>query len=167
MVTDLVSLVGPWKLPVMRLLAQVVKVAVGELRPFSGNLHGEARRDAVGALLVDQSESLEVPWRKHGGDLQAHARKRNYPTQPERSSVKPSFHLWNIVFDLKRQPRCVNVRLSYQVSVVGGAEALLGDAHAETGQAAVFVLRAQVEVPGLAAGAGRTFDVHLKHSARK
>lgn len=50
---------------------------------------------------------------------------------------------------------------------MGGAEALLGDAHAETGQAAIFVFRAQVEVPRLAAGAGRTFNVHLKHSARK
>lgn len=80
---DLVSLVGPWKLPVMRLLAQVVKVAVGELRSFSGNLHGEARRDAVGALLVDQRESLEVPWRKHRGDLQVHRRKGTHPTQRE------------------------------------------------------------------------------------
>lgn len=88
--TDLVSLVGPWKLPVMRLLAQVVKVAVGELCSFSGNLHGEARGDAVGALLVDQSESLEVAWRKHRGDLQVHVRKGNYPTEPERSSVNTS-----------------------------------------------------------------------------
>lgn len=109
--TDLVSLVGSWKLPVMRLLAQVVKVAVGELRSFSGNLHGEARRDAVGALLVDQGEPLEVPWRKHRGDLQVHTRKHNYPTQPERSSVKKTSdfqnvrrestgHLCNIIVDL-------------------------------------------------------------------
>lgn len=47
---------------------------------------------------------------------------------------------------------------------MGGAEALLGDAHAEAGQAAIFVLRAQVEVSGLAAAAGRTFDIHLKRS---
>lgn len=83
--THLVALVGPWKLPVMRLLAQVVEAAVGELRSFSGNLHAEARGDAVGALLVDQSESLEVPWREHRGDLQAQTRKGNYPTAPERS----------------------------------------------------------------------------------
>lgn len=62
--TDLVSLVDPWKLPVMRLLSQVVKVAVRQLSAFSGNLHSEASGDAVGALTVHQSESLEVPWRK-------------------------------------------------------------------------------------------------------
>lgn len=67
--TDLVSLVGPWELPVMGLLAQEVEVAVGELRSLGGNLHGEPGGDAVGALLVHQSESLEVPWRKHRGDL--------------------------------------------------------------------------------------------------
>lgn len=39
--TDLVSLEDLWKLPVMRLLSQVVKVAVGQLSAFGGNLHGE------------------------------------------------------------------------------------------------------------------------------
>lgn len=88
--TDLVSLVGPWKLPVMRLLAQVVKAAVGELRSFGGHLHREARRDAVSALLVDQSESLEVPRRKRRGDLQAgaHRKKAIIPRSPEGSSVE-------------------------------------------------------------------------------
>lgn len=62
--TDLVPLVDPWKLPVMRLLSQVVKVGVGQLSAFSGNLHCEPSGDAVGALAVHQSESLEVPWRK-------------------------------------------------------------------------------------------------------
>lgn len=74
----------------MRLLAQVVKAAVGQLRSFGGNLHREARGDAGGALLVDQGESLEVSWRKHRGDLQVHRRKRDYPTLPERSGVKTS-----------------------------------------------------------------------------
>lgn len=49
-----------------------------------------------------------------------------------------------------------------QVSVVGGAGALLGDAHAETGEAAVLVVLAQVEGARLAAGAGRTLHVHLQ-----
>lgn len=62
--TDLVSLVDPWKLPVVGFLSQVVKIAVGQLSAFSGNLHGETSRDAVGALTVHQSKSLEVPWRK-------------------------------------------------------------------------------------------------------
>ncbi len=60
--TDLVSLVDPWELPVMRLLSQVVKVAVGQLSAFSRNLHSETSGDAVGALTVHQSISLEVPW---------------------------------------------------------------------------------------------------------
>lgn len=46
----------------MRLLSQVVEVAVRELSAFGGNLHGETGGDAVGALTVHQSESLEVPW---------------------------------------------------------------------------------------------------------
>lgn len=62
--TDLVSLVDPWKLPVMRLLSQIVEVAVGQLSAFGGNLHSETSGDAVGALTVHQSESLEVPWRE-------------------------------------------------------------------------------------------------------
>lgn len=48
----------------MGLLAQVVKVAVGELRSISGHLYREARRDAVGALSIDQSKALEVLWGK-------------------------------------------------------------------------------------------------------
>lgn len=61
----------------MRLLSQVVKVAVGQLSAFSGNLHSETSGDAVGALSVHQSESLEVPWRKDWGHLQEHIWKRN------------------------------------------------------------------------------------------
>ncbi|TNN39018.1 hypothetical protein EYF80_050810 [Liparis tanakae] len=53
-----------WKLPVMRLLSQVIKVGVGQLSALGGNLHGETSGDAVGALAVHQSESLEVSWRK-------------------------------------------------------------------------------------------------------
>ena len=75
--TDLVALVDPWKLPVMRLLSQVVKVAVGQLSAFSGNLHGETSGDAVGALAVHQSESLEVPWRKDWGHLREHTWTHN------------------------------------------------------------------------------------------
>lgn len=57
----------------------------------------------------------------------------------------------------------------YQVSVVGGAGALLGDPHAETGKAAVFVVLAEMEGARLAAGAGRTLHIHLQrhiHSIR-
>lgn len=50
---------------------------------------------------------------------------------------------------------------SYQVSGVGGAGALLGDAHAEAGQAAVGVADAQVEVVGPAAAAGEAFHLGL------
>lgn len=57
----------------------------------------------------------------------------------------------------------LNGVFAHHVSVVGGAEALLGDAHAEAGQAAIFVPGAQVEVPRLAAGAGGAFSVHLQH----
>lgn len=62
--TDLVSLVDIWKLPVVRLLSQVVKIAVGQLGAFGGNLHSKPGGDAVGALTVHQCKSLEVPWRK-------------------------------------------------------------------------------------------------------
>lgn len=50
---------------------------------------------------------------------------------------------------------------SYQVAGVGGAGALLGDAHAEAGQAAIGVAGAQVEVVGLAVAAGRAFHPGL------
>lgn len=62
--TDLITLVNSWKLPVVRLLSQVVKVTVGQLSAFSGNLYSETSGNATGALTVDQSESLKVPWRK-------------------------------------------------------------------------------------------------------
>ena len=52
----------------------------------------------------------------------------------------------------------------YQVSVVGGAGALLGDAHAEAGQAAVSVGGAQVEKAGLTVGTSRAFHVHLENN---
>lgn len=45
---------------------------------------------------------------------------------------------------------------------MGGAGALLGNPHAETGEAAVFVVLAEVEGAGLAAGAGLTLHVHLQ-----
>lgn len=86
--THLVALVGPWKLPVVRLLAQVVEAAVGELRSLGGNLHAETCGDAAAALLVDQGQTLEVPRREHRGHLQAQAGKAYYPTVPERSSVE-------------------------------------------------------------------------------
>jgi len=53
----------------VRLLAQVVEAGVGQLRALCGNLHGEAAGDSVGALTVHQSEALEVPWSKDGGNL--------------------------------------------------------------------------------------------------
>lgn len=61
----------------MRLLSQVVEVAVRELSAFGGNLHGETGGDAVGALTVHQSESLEVPWSEDWGHLQEHVWKGN------------------------------------------------------------------------------------------
>lgn len=76
--TDLVSLVDAWKLPVVRLLSQVVEVAVGQLSAFGGNLHGETSRDAVGALAVHQRESLEVPRSEGRGHLQGHVSKSNH-----------------------------------------------------------------------------------------
>lgn len=50
---------------------------------------------------------------------------------------------------------------SYQVAGVGGAGALLADAHAEAGQAAVGVAGTQVEVVGLAVAAGEAFHPGL------
>lgn len=44
---------------------------------------------------------------------------------------------------------------------MGRAGALLSDAHTETGQAAIFVLRAEMEGSSLAAGARWAFNVHL------
>lgn len=55
----------------------------------------------------------------------------------------------------------------YQVSVVGRAGALLSDAHTETGQAAIFVFRAEMEGSRLAAGARWTFNVHLQHRIKE
>lgn len=60
---------------------------------------------------------------------------------------------------------CCNTYKSYQVSVVGRAGALLGDAHTETGQAAIFVFRAKMESSGLTVGAVWAVNVHLQHSA--
>lgn len=54
---------------------------------------------------------------------------------------------------------------AYQVPVVGGAGALLGDTHAEAGQAALPVLCTQVEVVGAAAGAGGSLRVGLREAA--
>lgn len=54
---------------------------------------------------------------------------------------------------------------AYQVPVVGGAGALLGDSHAEAGQAAFPVLCAQVEVVGLAAAARGSLCVGLEKKA--
>lgn len=54
----------------------------------------------------------------------------------------------------------------YQVSVVGRAGALLSDAHTETGQAAIFVFRAEMEGSRLTAGARWAFNVHLQHSIK-
>lgn len=51
---------------------------------------------------------------------------------------------------------------SYQLASVGGAGTLLGDAHAEAGQAAVGVAGAQVEVVGPALAAGEAFHLGLQ-----
>lgn len=51
---------------------------------------------------------------------------------------------------------------SYQVAAVGGAGTLLGDAHAEAGQATIGVAGAQVEVVGPAATAGEAFCLGLR-----
>ena len=51
---------------------------------------------------------------------------------------------------------------SYQLASVGGAGALLGDAHAEAGQAAIGVAGAQVEVVRPALAAGEAFHVGLQ-----
>lgn len=50
---------------------------------------------------------------------------------------------------------------TYQVAGVGGAGALLGDAHAEAGQAAVGVAGAQEEVVGPAVTAREAFHLGL------
>lgn len=50
---------------------------------------------------------------------------------------------------------------SYQVASVRGAGTLLGDTHAETGQAAIGVAGAQVEVVGPALAAGEAFYLGL------
>lgn len=42
--------------------------------------------------------------------------------------------------------------ISYHISIVIGAGALLGDAHAKAGQTAIFVSRTEVEGPLLAGG---------------
>lgn len=52
-------------------------------------------------------------------------------------------------------------RRTYQVADVGGAGALLGDAHAEAGQAAVGVAGAQEEVVGPAVTACAAFHLGL------
>lgn len=64
--THLIPLESPGQLPIVGLLAQVVKVAVGELGAVSGQLHGETGGDTVGELTVDQSKALEVAWGKDG-----------------------------------------------------------------------------------------------------
>lgn len=53
-------------------------------------------------------------------------------------------------------------RGSYQVACVGRAGALLGDAHAEAGQAANRVAGAQVKVVGPAIAAGEAFHLGLE-----
>lgn len=50
---------------------------------------------------------------------------------------------------------------SYQVAGVGGAGALLGNTHAEAGQAAFGVVGAQVEVVGPAVAASEAFYLGL------
>lgn len=57
-----------------------------------------------------------------------------------------------------------NVPVSYHVSVVGRAGTLLGDAHTETRQAAIFVTWAKVESSRLTGGAVWAFNIHLQHS---
>lgn len=56
------------------------------------------------------------------------------------------------------------IKRHYQVPVVGGAGALLSDAHAEARQAAVLVFGAEMEGTGLTVGARWAFNVHLQHS---
>ena len=64
--THLIPLESPEQPPIEGPLAQVVKVAVGELGAVSGHLHGESGGDTDGALPVDQSKALEVAWGKDG-----------------------------------------------------------------------------------------------------
>lgn len=47
---------------------------------------------------------------------------------------------------------------------MGGAGALLSDSHAEAGQAAIFVVCAEVEGSLLTVGASRALNVHLEHN---
>lgn len=55
---------------------------------------------------------------------------------------------------------------SYQLASVGGAGALLGDTHAEAGQAAVRVAGAEVEVVGPALAAGEAFHLGLQDAQK-
>lgn len=67
--TDLVSSVGLWKLPEVRLLTQIVKVAVGQLSALGGNFHSETGGNAICSLTVHQSKSLKVSWKEGWGHL--------------------------------------------------------------------------------------------------
>lgn len=78
----------------MRLLSQVVEVAVGQLGAFGGDLHSEAGGDAVLELSVHQSEILEVSWRKDCGDLQEH--KQNTINSQQKYSWRQPPHKKNL-----------------------------------------------------------------------
>lgn len=71
---------------------------------------------------------------------------------------KPSFGL--------RLSQCVMWR-PHQVSVVSRTGALLSHAHTETGQAAIFVFRAEMESSRLTGGARWAFNIHLQHSIKR
>lgn len=58
-------------------------------------------------------------------------------------------------------------RDSYLVARVRGAGTLLGDTHAETGQAAFWVAGTQVEVVGPAVAAGKAFHLGLGKTEKR
>jgi hypothetical protein len=74
---------------------------------------------------------------------------------------------WGQVLDLQREVGSRPLQgpgqsSSYQVACVGGAGTLLGDTHAEAGQAAFRVASTQMEVVGPAVAAGEAFYLGLR-----
>lgn len=62
----------------MGLLSKIVKVSVGELCSICGQLYGEATVNAVGALAVYKSKTLEVARGENGGNLEKKGKKLTY-----------------------------------------------------------------------------------------
>lgn len=67
--THLVPQVGVRQLPVIGLLAQLPKLAIGEPRALRGRLHYKAGQEADAALPVDERKALEVSGAEGAGDL--------------------------------------------------------------------------------------------------